>query len=571
MTDRAWHRAYDEGVPPSLEYEALTLPQFLARSVTNHPAATAVIFENCRLSYRALGEEVARFATALASLGVAKGTRVAIQLPNVPQTVIAYYAVLALGGEVVMTNPLYVERELEHQWNDAGCTVAVVTDFLFERRIRAIRHAVPVRRYVVTSITDYLRLPLRWLARFSLGRADPPLVASVAPDDGIYFMRELIRRSDLNPPSVDVELDDVAVVQYTGGTTGVSKGALLTHRNLSSNVQQVHAWFTDVSVGHEVMLGVLPFFHVFGMTVALNFPVLAASAMVLMPDPRDIGKLVKNIETHRVTLFPGVPAIFNAINNTRGIERIDLTSVSSCFSGAAPLPVDVVERFEKLTGGRIVEGFGLTEASPVTHVNPLRGRRKLGSIGVPLPDTDAWLVNLETGEGEVPTGQPGELIIRGPQIMRGYWRQPDETARTLRDGWLLTGDIAVIDEDGYFTIVGRKKDLVIAGGYNIYPDEVDAVLVAHPAVLESATIGVPDERRGETVKSFVVLVDGQTATVEELQQYCREELAAYKIPRLIEFRDELPKSTVLKVLRRQLRDEELAARQTKPGASHAEP
>ncbi|MCH7944956.1 MAG: long-chain fatty acid--CoA ligase, partial [Armatimonadetes bacterium] len=511
-----------------------------------------------------------RFATARVGLGVGKDTKVGIRLANIPQAVIAYYASLMLGGQVVMTNPLYVEREIEHQWNDAGCSVVVVSDFLFEGRIRAIRDKLPVEHYIVTSIPDYLRFPLNFIVSQKLKRAKTPMVAKVAPGEGIHFMRNLIRTNPPNPPKVEIDMDDVAVLQYTGGTTGVSKGAMLTHRNLSCNVQQIRAWFTDVEPGKDVFLACLPYFHVYGMTVCMNFPVSVAAAIVLMPDPRDISRLISNIAKHRVTMFPGVPAQFNSINNFPGVDKLDLTSVKSCFSASAALPGAVRDRFEEVTHGTIVEGFGMTETSPVTHCNPLGGTRKIGSIGVPIPGTDAKVVSLEDGTTELPVGAEGELLLRGPQIMKGYWKQPGETEETIKDGWLYTGDIATVDEDGYFFIVGRKKEVIIAGGFNIYPDEVDDVLMAHPAVLEAGTIGVPDEKRGETVKSFVVLAEGRSATEEELVKYCREQLAAYKIPRQIEFRDSLPKSAALKILRRELRDEELKAhgdqKDSKPSA-----
>jgi long-chain acyl-CoA synthetase len=558
MEERVWHRFYDQGVLPSIAFEDLTVPSFLDRSAARYGDAIALIFMNSRLTYRQLKEEVDRLATALAALGVRKGTKVAIQLPNLPQTVIAYYATLSIGGQAVMTNPLYVEREIEHQWNDAGCSFAVTTDFLFERRIRAIRGALPVKNYVIASIPEYLRFPLNLLATLKLRRAHPPLAARVEPGEGIHSMRKLIRETPPNPPKVEIAMDDIAVLQYTGGTTGVSKGAMLTHRNLSYNVQQVSAWFADARPGEEVMLGVLPYFHVFGMTVAMNYSMHVAAATVLMPDPRDIPQMVKSIAKHRVTLFPAVPAMFNGINNVPRVEDIDLTSVKFCFSGGAPLPIDVGTKFERMTGATIAEGFGLTETSPVTHVNPLKGDRKPGSIGIPLGRTDARIVDPEDGTTEQPTGTEGELVIKGPQVMKGYWKAPDATNDAIRDGWLYTGDIARVDADGYFFIVGRKKDMIIASGYNVYPDEVDGVLMAHPAVLESGTIGVPDEKRGETVKSFIVLAEGRTATADELIEYCRKELAAYKIPRQIEFRDELPKSAMLKVLRRELRDQERA-------------
>ena len=558
MEPRIWHRSYDGGVPPDIEFEEIPLPRVLERTARAHGDAPAVIFLNCRLTYRQLKEEVDRFATALAGLGVTRDTRVAIQLPNLPQTVIAYYATLSLGAQAVMTNPLYVEREITHQWNDAGCAVAVVADFLFEGRIRGIRHELPVKRYIIASIPEYLRFPLNLLAPIKLRKTRPPSIAKVEPDEGIRFMKTLIRTTPPDPPKVALAMDDLALLQYTGGTTGVSKGAMLTHRNLSYNAQQVEAWFTDVTPGREVFLAALPYFHVFGMTVSMNYPVLVAAAMVLMPNPRDISQMAKAIATHRVTLFPGVPAMFNAINNFPGVDAVDLSSVTSCFSGSAPLPTDVLERFERLTGSKIVEGFGLTETSPVTHTNPVKGTRKIGSIGVPVPGTDAKVVDLADGVTEVPTGTEGELIVKGPQVMKGYWNKPDATRDMIRDGWLYTGDIAIVDPDGYFFIVGRQKDMILAGGYNIYPDEVDRVLMGHPAILEAGTIGIPDQKRGETVKSFVVLKTGHAATTEELIEYCRKELAAYKIPRQIEFRADLPKSTVLKILRRELRDQELA-------------
>jgi long-chain acyl-CoA synthetase len=554
---RAWHPFYDTVVPAGLTYEPLALPALLNRSAAAYPEITAIAFLGSRISYRRLKEEVDRLATALAALGVTRGTRVAIQLPNLPQTVIAYYATLALGAQVVMTNPLYVEREIEHQWNDAGCEMAITADFLFESRIRRIRNRLPVKHYVIASIPEYLRFPLRQLAPLKLRRASPPAIARVAPEPGVHRFRRLILATAPEPPKVEIGLDEVAALQYTGGTTGVSKGAMLTHRNLSCNVQQILAWL-HCGHGSDVVLSALPFFHVFGMTVCMNFPVAAAATMVVMPNPRDIPALVKAVIKERITLFMGVPAMFAAINEYPGIETMNISCVKSCFSGSAPLPVAVLERFEKLTGSRIVEGFGLTETSPVTHVSPLEGIRKVGSIGVPFPDTDSRVVDLETGTRELPPGEPGELLIRGPQVMAGYWKMPDETAAVLRDGWLFTGDIATIDTDGYHRIVGRKKDMILVSGYNVYPDEVDAVLVKHPAVLEAATIGVPDEKRGETIKSFVVLKPGERATPEQIIAYCRGELASYKVPRIIELRDSLPKSGILKILRRELREQELA-------------
>ena len=558
MDKRVWHAFYDEGIPVTFPFVERTLPEALDRAAANRGDATALWFINRRMTYRELKDQVDRLATALARLGVVKGTRVAIQLPNLPQTVIAYYAALAAGAEVVMTNPLYVAREIEYQWFDSNCEVAILADFIWEQRVKPIRDQLPVKHYIVASIPEYLGFPLNLLAPLKLKRMKPPSWARVRPGPEVHLFKKLVDSTPPNPPKVPVGIDDIAVLQYTGGTTGVSKGAVLTHRNLSVNVQSVVAWLHLSEQSDEVVLAALPFFHVFGMTSSMNFPIWAACTMVLLPNPRDVPAIVQAVTKRRITLFMGVPAMFAAINNFPNIEQVDISCVKSCFSGSAPLPVDVLQKFEALTGARIVEGFGLTETSPVTHGNPMRTVRKVGSIGIPFIETDAKIVDLDTGTRDLLPGEDGELVIKGPQVMREYWNNPRETANVLRDGWLFTGDIARMDEDGYFYIVGRKKDMIIVSGYNVYPDEVDGILMAHPAVLEAATIGVPDEKRGESVKSFIVLRPGMTATAEEIVAYCRDDLAAYKVPRAIEFRPELPKSPVLKILRRELRAQELA-------------
>lgn len=555
--DRPWFQHYDRGVPRHITYEDVAVPQFLERAAAGHPDTVAVMFLNGRLTYRELKDQVDRLATALASLGVAKDSRVAIQLPNLPQTVIAYYATLRLGAQAVFTNPLYTTAEMEHQWKDAGCRVAIVSDFTFDQKIKDQRARLPISAYVIARIPEYLRFPLNLLAPLKLKRQKPhPAIAKVEPGPGIHFFKDLIARTEPRPPAVAIGMDDVAVLQYTGGTTGVSKGAMLTHRNLSYNVQQARAWLPGLRDGEEVMLSALPIFHVFGMTVCQNLTVYIAGGMVLLPNPRDVPMIVKEIERRRVTIAPLVPALFNAINNFPRVQRHDLSSVKVCVSGSAPLSVDVQQRFEKLTGGKICEGFGLTETSPITHINPLQGLRKIGTIGLPVSDTDCRIVDIESGTRDVPSGSEGELLIRGPQVMRGYWNKPEETANVLTDGWLRTGDLAVMDADGFFKIVGRKKEMIDASGYKVYPDEVDRVLMSHPAVLEAATIGVPHPKRGETVKSFVVLRPGMRATAEELVAHARQNLAPYKVPTEIEFRAELPKSAALKILRRELQEEE---------------
>ena len=561
MEQRPWHADYEDGVPPSLSFEELALPAYLARSAERAPDRTAIVFQNKRLSYRELADQVGRFAGSLAKLGVAPGTSVGIQLPNLPQTVIAYYAALSLGARVVLTNPLYTPRELEHQWNDAEVVVGITTDFLWDQKVRGMRDRLPgVKAFVVASIPEYLGFPLNLLAPFKLKKAQPPAWAKIDPADGVHRFKALVKDGPGAPPRPSIDLDELAVLQYTGGTTGVSKGAMLTHRNLSFNAQQCDAWFTDATYAEEVYLTCLPLFHVFGMTVCMNLSVVTAATMVLIPNPRDVKALVSSISKHRVTNFPGVPALFNALNNYPGIDDIDVSSVRCCLSGSAPIAPDVLERFEELTGAKIVEGFGMSETSPVTHANPLLGRRKIGTIGVPLPDTDARVVDVEAPDKELGPGEEGELVLRGPQVMQGYWKRDDETAKTLVDGWLLTGDLATVDKDGYFTIVGRKKDMINCNGLKVFPDEVDAVLMAHDGILEAATIGVPHETRIETVKSFVVLQEGVDLSVEDVRAWCKENLASYKVPYEVEFLVELPKSSVLKVLRRELRDREIAKR-----------
>lgn len=565
MEKKRWFDHYEEGVPTSINFEDVPVGEFLEKAVRNYPESDALIFLNCRLSYRQLKDEVDRFATALAGLGARKGTRIAVQAPNLPQTAIAYLAIQRLGAHAVMTNPLYMPREIEHQWNDASVEIAITMDFLWDQKVRGMRDKVPVREYIIASIPEYLKFPVNLLAPLKLKKNDPPAIAKVKAEPGVHFFRKLLRSSAAAPPQVSVDMDDIAVIQYTGGTTGVSKGAVLTHRNLSYNVQQVRSWFTGLEPGKEVLLAALPFFHIFGLTVCLTWPVAVGGAIVIQANPRDIDNMIKNITKHRVTLFPALPALFNAINQFPGVENLDLSCIKRCFSGSAPLPEDVQTRFEELTGAVIVEGFGLTETSPVVTANPCMGKRKIGHIGLPIPSTDVRIVDPEGGLPELPVGETGELIVRGPQVMQGYLNREQETSNTIRNGWLYTGDLAVMDEEGYFKIVGRKKDMIIASGYNVFPDEIDRVLMAHERVFESCTIGVPDQKRGETVKAFVVTHPGETITEEELTKWCSDEMAAYKVPKQWEFREELPKSAMMKLLRRELRDEEIAKQEQADG------
>ncbi|MCL6450165.1 MAG: long-chain fatty acid--CoA ligase [Acetobacteraceae bacterium] len=558
---RPWLSVYPEGVRPSLEYPPVPLHRLVEDAARRFPRRAATEFFGGRMSYRELALEVDAFAAGLQRLGVAKGDRVAVILPNCPQCVIAYYGIMKAGGVVVMVNPMYVERELQYQLSDAGARTVVVLDHLYPRLSR-VREAVGVKDVVWTGMQDYLPFPLSLLYPVKARREKHQVGVPAGP--GIHRFTALSRGRG-RPEPVDVGPDDLALLQYTGGTTGVSKGAMLSHRNLMANVVQTVEWLVGSRPGEEKVLAVLPFFHVYGMTCALNFSVALAATMVL--HPRFVIKdILKSINRSRPTLFPGAPTMYVAVINHPRVKDYDIRSITACISGSAPLPIEVQERFEELTGGRLVEGYGLTEASPVTHCNPIYGRRKAGSIGLPFPDTDAWIVDLETGSRWLEPGEIGELAVRAPQVMVGYWNRPDETAAVLRDGWLLTGDVARVDEEGYFYIVDRKKDVIIAGGFNVYPREVEEVLYEHPKVREAAVIGVPDPYRGETVKAFVVLKEGQAATAEEMVAFCEERLARFKVPRLVEFRADLPKTMVGKVLRRVLAEEEAARRAAQPPA-----
>jgi long-chain acyl-CoA synthetase len=558
-----WLDNYPPGVPEHVTVPKASLAGLLDDAARDFPHAPALHFEGRTTSYAQLAEQVRRFAGALAGLGVGKGSRVGLILPNCPQAVVALFGALRLGATVVQNNPLYTERELGYQLGDAGVEVVVCLDLVYER-VKALRGQTAIREVIVTSVLDELPAVRRALAPYT--KRGKAASASLAKDEPIRRWRELLASAPQGPAAVEVDPDrDLALVQYTGGTTGVSKGVMLSHANLRANVEQVRAWFPDADPGREVMMAVLPFFHVYGLTVCLLLGIRIGAALVLLPRFALDGVL-SAIDRFRPTLFPGVPAMYVAINNAVEKGGHDLSSIKACLSGAAPLPMEVAERFERFSGGRLVEGYGLSESSPVAIANPIYGKRKAGTIGMPLPDTIARVADPSDADRTMPTGERGELAISGPQVMQGYWNRPEETAEVLHDGWLLTGDMAVMDEEGYFTIVDRKKDLIISGGYNVYPREVEEVLYEHPKVLEVSVAGVPDAYRGEVVKAFVVLKEGEQATADEIRDFAKERLAAYKVPRAVEFRDQLPKTMIGKVLRRALVEEE----QAKAAAGQAE-
>ncbi|HTD81373.1 MAG TPA: long-chain fatty acid--CoA ligase [Thermoplasmata archaeon] len=551
--ERAWSRNWPEGVPRTIDYPKSSVAGLLSKAARESPDAIATQFYGARLTYREIDEAAGRLAGGLRKIGVKAGDRVSLLMPNCPQFVIAFFGVLRAGGIVVQTNPLYTPRELEEMYRDAGVETVIAVD-LFFKNVSKVKPVTGIQRVVVTDIKEYL--PGLLAALYPIKKKKDHGKIVIPEEPWVHKFQDLIASEPLAEEPGD--LNDVAVLQYTGGTTGTPKGAMLTHRNLVVNATQLIAWMPGLKNAQERFLCAIPFFHVYGLTVALLGPITIAATMIIHPNPREIEPIMKLITKTKPAIFPGVPTMYVAIVNHPRVSRYDLKSIRACVSGAAPLPPEVRRRFEAMTGGKLVEGYGLTEASPVTHCNPIFGEYREG-IGMPLPDTDAKLVDVETGSREVGVGESGELAIHGPQVMKGYWNRPEETARVItRDGWLLTGDVAVMDADGRFKIVDRKKDMIIASGYNVYPREVEDVLFEHPAVKQAAVIGIPDAYRGESVKAFVVLKDGATATDAEIVAFCKERLAPFKVPKKVEFVTELPMTLVGKVLRRALREKESA-------------
>lgn len=548
--DKVWLNAYDTCVPKTIEYEEVFIPDYLDRSAEKFPGNTALIFEGYRISFQTLNVMVNTFAAVLRGFGVKRGDSVSILLPNIIPCVVAYYAILRMGAIAVMNNPLYSDRELEYQFNDSNSTLLVTLDILADRVV-ALRQRTMIKTIIYTSIGDYLPFAKKLL--FPLVAKQRKLAADVNTADDLYPFKDLLEKQQPDGVVVDLNLDDVAMYQYTGGTTGVSKGVMLTHRNLSCQVQQLKAWFPTFKLGEEIMLGALPFFHMFGLSTSMNFAISMAWANILVPKPKS-ESLLENISKFRPTFAPMVPTMYMGMLNHPDLAAGDLTSIKGCFSGSSPLPVEVLNDFERTTGSIIVEGFGLTESSPVTHINPFSGGRKPGSIGVPVPDVECRIVNLDDGCTDMPVGESGELIIRGPQVMKGYLNRFDETEKNLTsDGWLHTGDIATMDQGGYFYIVNRMKDMIISGGYNVYPRDIEDVLYEHPKIQEACCVGIAHPKRGEAAKAFIVLKNGETVTQEEILDFCSTRLAKYKWPVEVEIMADLPKSTVGKVLRRDLK------------------
>jgi long-chain acyl-CoA synthetase len=557
MNDRPWLAHYDKGVPQTIEYPKAPLFHFLESAAKKYPDRACTIFKGAVISYKEMNALTDHMAAALVEMGVKKGDRVGIFMPNTPQFVIAYFGILKAGGVVVAVNPTYPPDEVITPVDDANIEI-MFTLTKFYPILTAVRKRSKLKRIIVSNIKEMLP-PIMSLL-FTLAKEKKEGHHLAALEEGDVWMKDLLKKHENSPrPNVEVSADDIALFQYSGGTTGIPKGAVALHRNVVANTLQIKSWMPNLDEGKEVVLMGIPLFHVYGMVAGMNFAMTNGASMVMVPNARDLKDVLQNISKYKTTIFPGVPLLYNAINNNADVKagKYNLSSIKACISGSAPLMRETKEQFEKLTGGRVFEGYGLSEAPTATHCNPLLGENKTGSIGMPLPDVDVKIISLDDGETELPQGEIGEIAICGPQVMKGYHNMPTETANTLRqmkDGrtWLFTGDIARMDEDGYFYIVDRKKELIKPGGFQVWPREVEEAISSHPKVLEVGVGGIPDPNRGETVKAWIVTKPGETLTVEELKAHCKEHLAPYKVPTHYEFRNELPKTTVGKILRREL-------------------
>ncbi len=546
--ERNWHKWYAKEVPGAVEIKKKTMPEILKRTAKKFPEHTAFIYMGKRISFKQLESLVTRFAWALKDLGVKKGEKVGMVLPNIPQVVIANQAVYKIGAVAVMNNPLYTEKELQYQLNDSDTKVVVILD-LFLPRILKIKGNTKVEKIIACHINDYLPFPKKQLFPF----VKKDMHRKITPQKDVVEFMDLIQRYSDTEMGNSARWDETAALLYTGGTTGVSKGAVLTHENISSAIQQFTSMFYDLNEGEESILGVYPIFHAAGYSVSQNMTILKGWTCILIPRPEpDI--IVEMLKKFKPTFLPGVPTIYTGLLNNKEFTNMDLAFVKGYFAGAAPLPDDTSQQLRKNHGAVINDVYGATENTAFAVSTPWRGKIKKGTVGVPLPNTDIKIVDLEKGETILPPGEEGEICIQGPQVMKGYYKKEEDTKSTIKDGWFHTGDIGFMDDDGYLTVVDRKKDIIISSGYNVYPKEIDEVLFEHPKILEACSFGVPDEYRGEKVKACVVQVPGEKLLVEDIILFCKARLAAYKVPREIVFTETLPKSAVGKVLRRELRE-----------------
>jgi long-chain acyl-CoA synthetase len=551
MEHRPWHDYYDEGIPTSLEYPEVPIFHFLEQSAKKYPHKACTIFKGAEISYQEMSRITDELAAALADLGVRKGDRVGILIPNTPQFVMAYFAVLKAGGVVVATNPQYSGREIVHQANDSGMELMILMSNYYEL-VKRIQEETNIKQIICTNIKETLPSLLRIL--FTLAKEKKGGFRVQLRDNDIWLMDLLEKFQGQSPPEVEIGPEDTAIFQYSGGTTGIPKAAIGLHRNLVANTVQMLYWIRSAIKGQEVVMMAIPLYHVYGMVAGMNYGLGVGASLVMVPDPRDLNDLLGNMQKHKTTIFPAVPALYNAINNNPDViaGKYDLSAIKACISGSAPLLRETKETFEELTGGVVFEGYGLSETPTATHCNPNFGENRTGSIGLPFPDVDAKIIDLDDEVTELSAGEIGELIIKAPQVFKGYHNMPTETRNALRDGWLYTGDIARMDEDGYFYIVDRKKELIKPGGFQVWPREVEEVLQDHPAIQDVGVAGIPDPKRGETVKAWLVLKEGQSLDQDKLKEWCLDKMARYKIPTEIEIRDELPKTHVGKLLRREL-------------------
>lgn len=556
MEDRLWHKSYAPGVKKELEYEKITLSQALTRSAQQFPDHTALNYMGKKISFKELDGLVNAFARALQEMGIQSGDKVALCLPNIPQAIIANYAVFRIGAVTVQNNPLYTERELQYQLKDSDSRL-IITLTLLIPRVQKIKTDTRIEKIIGCHINSYLPFPKKQL--FPIVKKD--MYRKVEPAEDVYVFKDLIARYSPNPVEDQSKWDELANLLYTGGTTGVSKGVMQSNAIISSNVQQFAAWFPELKSGEEVLIGNYPVFHAAGFATT-NLMIWKAWQHLMVPRP-DAKINVELIKKHRPTFVPGVPTMFVGMLADPEFRKLDFSCVKGFFSGAAPLAADTIRDLKELTGSTMCEVYGSAETAPFATVTPWGGEVKPGTVGIPIPDTDVKIVDISDPDKELALAEEGEIAIKGPQIMMGYYKKPEETAMVMNGEWYLSGDIGKFDADGYLSIVDRKKDMIIAGGYNIYPLELDDVLMGHPKILEACTIGLPHEYRGETVKAFIVVKEGQVLTEEEVVAYCKENLAAYKVPKIIEFIDELPKSAVGKILRRKLKEMEMAKADSK--------
>ncbi|MBT4842537.1 MAG: long-chain fatty acid--CoA ligase [Anaerolineae bacterium] len=555
--EQLWIKNYDEGVPKHIDYPQKPLFHFLEEGAAKHPDKACTIFKGATISYQEMNDLSDTLAGALADLGVKKGDRVGIFMPNTPQFVMAYYAVLKAGGVVVASNPLYTATEIAHQANDAGIEVMLAMSN-FYKTVKEAQPDTKIKTVIVTNLKETLPALTRVLFTLAVEKKGGHRIEGGLPESDLWMKDLLAKYQPSDRPKLDIGPDDSCLFQYSGGTTGVPKAAVALHRNIVANSLQISNLMTNLNPDGEVVLMAIPLFHVYGMVAGMNFGLSTGSTLVMVPNPRDLKDVLDNISKYRASIFPAVPTLYNAINNHPDVlsGKYDLSSIKACISGSAALMRETKDKFEDLTGGKVFEGYGLSEAPTATHCNPMGGVNKTGSIGMPLPDVDCRIIDLDDGETEMAMGEIGEIIVKGPQVMHGYHNMPTETANSLREWngetWLYTGDIARIDEDGYFYIVDRKKELIKPGGFQVWPREVEEAISDHPKVLEVGVAGIPDPYRGETVKAWVVVKEGETLTVDEIRDFAKEKLAKYKVPSHVEFRDELPKTTVGKILRREL-------------------